>query len=359
MELFDARKRPVFAPPDRKAPERLVPVVHGGRPVGYLAAVPLRELTDAADLLFVQRQTRAFALISLVAAGFSLLLSFPLANHLLRPIRSLSAATRELASGRYGTRVPPGPADELGRLCADFNELARTLEANETARRQWVADIAHELRTPLAVLRGEIEAMQDGIRTPDAAGLGGLHGEVLRLARLVDDLYELSLSDLGALTYRKRPVDVVGLLAETLERFGPRLEAAGLALETRLPGAPVPLTADPDRLGQLFENLLENSLRYTAAPGRVRVGAEAGPDRVEIVVEDSAPGVEEEQRDRLFERLYRGEASRNRATGGAGLGLTICKNIVEAHGGTIEAAPSALGGLAIRVRLPRERRAGA
>lgn len=334
----------------------MVPVVSGDRTVGYVAAVADGRITDAGDLLFVRQQTQLFALVSGLVLLLALLLSIPMATALLRPIRALTKGTESLAHGEYGTRIEVGARDELGQLCRDFNRLAATLEKNEQARKDWVADIAHELRTPLTVLRAEVEALEDGVHEPDAANLATLHGEVLQLTRLVEDLYELSMSDVGALSYKLVPCDALGLLRESVEAQAARIEDAGLTLELALPDMGAVLPADPGRLRQLFENLLANSVRYTRAPGTVRVTATLEDDGITIDFDDSPPGASAEQRARLFDRLYRGEASRNRATGGAGLGLAICRNVAEAHGGHIDAHASPLGGLRVRLALPLEER---
>jgi two-component system sensor histidine kinase BaeS len=271
----------------------------------------------------------------------------------VRPLQELQATTQRLASGDFSARVTVSADDELGRLGQDFNALAQTLERNEQARRRWVADISHELRTPLAVLRAEIEALQDGVRPLERAAIDALHADAVRLGRLVDDLYELSMSDLGALTYRKEPTDVAEILAADVDAFAARYEAAGLALrlDNRLDDAST-LRADPHRLSQLFRNLLRNSLQYTDPGGGLGVGLGREDREVVIDFRDTAPGVPDDALPRLFERLYRVDASRSRATGGAGLGLAICRNIVEAHGGRILARPAPEGGLWVQVRLP-------
>jgi two-component system sensor histidine kinase BaeS len=247
--------------------------------------------------------------------------------------------------------VPVGTRDELGRLAADFNRLAETLERNETLRRRFMADVSHELRTPLAVLSGELEALEDGVRALTPESLASLRVEVNALGKLVDDLNQLALSDVGALAYRKETLDVVPLLEQALDSYRERLAERRLAVETAFDGA-ASVFGDADRLVQMFRNLLENSARYTDPGGRVRVAARREGERVAIDFDDSAPGVPQDALPHLFERFYRVEASRSRANGGAGLGLAICRSIALAHGGDISADRSALGGLRVRVALP-------
>ena len=231
--------------------------------------------------------------------------------------------------------------------------MAAALEQSELARRRWVADISHELRTPLAVLRGELEALQDGIRPLNPEAIDSLFGDVMRLNRLTEDLYQLSLSDQGALSYRKTDVDPVKLLNEDLSALKPEFQnkQITITLTNNLPG-PISLYADPDRLSQLYRNLLTNSANYTDNKGRLDITISREADKLVLNFSDSEPGVPELELPRLFDRFYRAESSRNRHHGGAGLGLALCSNIVEAHNGTIQAHTSPLKGLAIRIELP-------
>lgn len=357
--LLDAARRPLFGHGERAGQVELRPLRLEGKIIGYLGLLPRQSAYDVNQLRFVRQQKLALALIAGVTLLVSALIALPLAQRLVRPIRALAAATRRLSAGEYAVRVPAAGTDELGQLARDFNSLALTLEKNEQARRQWVADISHELRTPLTVLRGEVEALQDGVRRTTPETLHSLHAEVMRLGRMVDDLHQLALSDVGALTYRKRTVNLGEELREAADAFRSRFEGKGVALTADLSSAPaIAVFADPERLHQLFGNLLDNALKYTDAGGRLEVRLETDRDFVAIHFIDSAPGVPEAELGRLFDRLYRVEGSRSRATGGAGLGLSICKNIVEAHEGTITARPSPLGGLWVTVTLPlAERRA--
>ncbi|MGQ3054344.1 MAG: ATP-binding protein, partial [Roseateles sp.] len=201
-------------------------------------------------------------------------------------------------------------------------------------------------------MHGELEALEDGVRRLDAQALRSLQGEVATLHKLVDDLHELSLADVGALSYRKTDLDLRTLIDGTAGAFRERINGSGLALQLELPDQPLPAFGDERRLRQLFSNLLENSCRYTEAGGALRISARREGAHAVIDVQDSAPGVTPEQLPRLFERFFRAEASRSRRSGGAGLGLSICQRIVQAHEGRIEARPSPLGGLWLRVELP-------
>jgi two-component system sensor histidine kinase BaeS len=215
-----------------------------------------------------------------------------------------------------------------------------------------MADVAHELRTPLAVLRADLEAVQDGVRSASGESLNSLLAEVRTLNKLIDDLHDLSLADVGALSYRKAVLGVDELLQRCIAPFRERFAHKQLRLVTAPTDPELRVFADGSRLQQLLNNLLENSLRYTDAPGETRVSGARDGGEVLMSIDDSAPGVPPELLPRLFERFFRVDSSRNRETGGSGLGLAICRSIVEAHGGSIAAARSMLGGLRIDIRLP-------
>lgn len=336
------------------------PVEVGGRRVGWLSLTPFQTVTEGGAVRFERAQLQARWMIVAAAIVLAAAIAWWLSRAVLRPVRAVARATHELAGGDYTKRVPELGDDEVGRLSRDFNHLAATLERNEAMRRGFMADVAHELRTPLAVLNGELEAIEDGIRPLDMNSVQALQGEVKQLSKLVDDLYDLALTDVAALAYRKERTDLTAIAAELGASFVPRLKARELSLETRLPDGPAWIFADASRLRQLLSNLLENACRYTDAGGMVVLSLEntQGPDRerlLRLCCEDSAPGVPEAHLPHLFDRFHRVDASRNRASGGAGLGLSICRNIVQAHDGSIEASASALGGLAIVVTLPMEK----
>jgi two-component system sensor histidine kinase BaeS len=351
--LLDANREVLFGFPHMFKEIQYKSLRHDGAIVGQLGLAPQKKLADMLQIQFIREQKTTFGLIAFGMVLLAALLTLPITNRLVRPVKTLAAATRELTSGNYKVRTPVTSEDELGQLSRDFNILAGTLEQNEQARRQWVADISHELRTPLAVLRGEIEAIQDQVREVTPQTLKTLHGEVLQLNRLISDLYELSMSDLGALTYKKEMIVPVEILQDTIALFRPRIDAHNLKMVVELEaGSGVELLADQDRLQQLFANLLENSLRYTEAGGCLELRTELDCHHLTIHFLDSAPGVSASELPHLFDRLYRVESSRNRAIGGAGLGLSICRNIVEAHGGVINAQSSPLGGLWQTITLP-------
>jgi two-component system, OmpR family, sensor histidine kinase BaeS len=349
--LLDADGKPVVGDPAIARNSASVPVEVNGKRVGSLLLAALPQLRGSADLAFAREQLRNALIAGVAILAFALLLAFALARWLLTPVRELAAGTRALAAGDYTRRITDRRRDELGALATDFNHLAGTLEQHREARRRWGADIAHELRTPLSILRGEIQALQDGVRNATPAALSSLQTECERMGTLIEDLYLLSLADAGALEYRFESLDLAELVTESLENHAHSLEGAGLTLERTIRQVPA-IRGDARRLGQLIDNLVANTRRYTDTPGSIRIEVGSAGDSVLFVIEDSAPGVPHESLNHLFDRLYRVDGSRNRAAGGAGLGLAICRAIVLAHEGTIDASHSMLGGLRIEARFP-------
>lgn len=325
-----------------------------GKPIGWLGVSKREPRLTPLEAAFLREQNKLFYMIGSGIFLLTAAASFFLSRHLLSPIRKLTEGTQALASRKFDTRIEVRSGDELGQLASDFNAMAQTLSQYEEMRKQWISDIAHELRTPLSILRGEIEAMQDGIRQVDRQALDSIHSEVLHLSKLVSDLHELSMADTGALRLDPKPIDPIRVLEEILEIYHNQFEAAGIAVQTELEnGREIIISGDAGRLGQLYGNILENVLRYADAPGTLRIRQKtSSDDQITLSFEDSGPGVPERSLDRLFDRLYRVDSSRARNKGGSGLGLAICKTIVESHGGAISAANGSLGGLKIRVRLP-------
>ncbi len=329
----------------------LQPIVVDDVTVGWIGFAPLgRTLSPEAER-FLSGQVRITVIAFMVALAVAVALAYLLARKVSRPVRELGDTVRSLSRGDYSPRASVASRDEIGALAGNVNQLAETLQKNRTARQRWMADIAHELRTPVAILKGEVEALADGVRLADERMSASLREEIDQLVSLVDDLQTLALSDAGALNIQKEPVDLSVLVLQVVDSFQDRLAGRGIAVDLRVEEA-VSLMADQHRLRQLLLNLLENCSRYTEEGGKIRLSLTRNRDETELVLEDSGPGLESEQIQRLFERFYRVEGSRSRSGGGSGLGLSICRNIAEAHGGNIRAEPSLLGGLKIRVRLP-------
>ena len=348
--LFDASRQRVIGRAELAGRALLRPIVVGTKTVGYLGYVPRTELLESIERVYLSRQHTTFIGLAAAMLFASLLLAAGVSYWLTRRVRSLADAAQALSAGHYDRRLAERGHDELAQLARDFNTLAEALETARRGRQQWIADIAHELRTPLSVLRGEIEALQDGVRSLDRTALDSLAAEAARLARLVEDLHTLSMSDLGALTYFKEPVDVAEIVEDVID---PQRRALALrGLELKLDLEPGIVNGDGERLAQLFANLLQNSIRYTDAPGTIAVRVRPVGGRIRVDWEDSAPGVRAEDLPRLTERLYRVEGSRSRSGGGSGLGLAIVAALVQGHGGELHAGASVLGGLRVSIEFP-------
>ncbi|MFT3905920.1 MAG: ATP-binding protein [Steroidobacteraceae bacterium] len=353
IALLDDQHRFIIGIPRITGSAVYRPIIVDSRSVGWLVLVPFDRATSAIDVRFQRQQlllTWTIGLLAVIVAGIGAVL---LANAFLTPIHRIADATQRLTAGDYGVRLPHGSGDEIDQLASDVNQLALTLQRTEQQRRNLMADISHELRTPLAILRGEIEAVEDGVRADAKQTIKSLSSEVKILEKLVEDIYDVARSDVGALRYRREQLDLIPILQTCLTAFQERFAGRSLHVTLDCAEQRIALLADEARLQQLFNNLFENSARHTAAGGEVRISVRSDAEQVRIVVEDSKPGVSDEQLGHLFERFYRTDESRNRHSGGAGLGLAICRNIVEAHGGSIQARHSDLGGVQIELILPR------
>ncbi len=334
----------------KELPENLIqiPINFEEEVVGTLALLPSNKIFESIDLQFADAQRQALYLSGFAALLIAAIISLILTQNISGPIRKLARATRSLISGEFKTRVNITNKDELGKLSRDFNILAKTLDKEAESADKWLADISHELRTPLAILKSELEAIEDGIREFDEETLNSLTHEVKRINTLVNDLYELSLSDLGAMKYQMVETDIKTNIESSIESFRDRYREAEINIKTDFDEVGN-ILGDQYRLTQLFTNLLENTLKYTDGPGSLNINMHDTGNEIIISFADSAPGVDESTLDKIFDRFYRVELSRSREMGGAGLGLSICSEIVDAHSGSIKAKQSTMGGLEIVV----------
>jgi two-component system sensor histidine kinase BaeS len=333
-----------------------VDIVLEDRVVGFLAVSKRDHLTTGYELNFVEQQQRYIGLVALGLILVAMIIAIPLAAHFVRPIKRLAAAMSMLTSGEYQQRIDLKRKDEFAQLSRDYNELAATLQQNEQARKRWLADISHELRTPVAVLKGELEAMLDGIRPLSLERIQSSNEEVKHLEKLLDDLHELTRNDLGTLHYRKESLDLIALVREEAHHYYTLLDEKYIEVKFgKLPNDAI-IFGDTKRLKQLLGNLFTNTAKYASDGNMLKVSAEVSQqnDEINLRFEDNGAGVAAEDLPKLFEHLFRVENSRNRETGGSGLGLSICKKIVDAHHGKISAFASDLGGLGILIVLPME-----
>ena len=356
LVLADAQKKALVGKISRRATMQWIELKRDEQLVGHLGFPKNIRVDRRFDQLFAQKQTKSFAWTALAMIVLSALLSIPLASRIVRPILGVNKAVSEISGGNYAHRIDAKRRDELGDLANNINTLGKTLEQNQHARQRWIAEISHELRTPLAVLRGEVEAVQDGVRKMDKAAVDSLHGEVLSLGRLIDDLHTLSMSDVGALSYEMKAINASQFVTEFVRANKKKLDEQGITLVLSELDVSAPIQGDEQRLEQLFTNLLQNTCRYTDAGGTLQVTLESenieNAHYLTIHWQDSSPGVEASAIPQLFDPLFRTDGSRNRELGGSGLGLAIAKRIVDAHDGFIDASESKLGGLHIRISLP-------
>jgi two-component system sensor histidine kinase BaeS len=276
-------------------------------------------------------------LLALLAAGIvAILVSLLLSRGVVAPVRILTAVSRRIADGHYGERVQAAGSDELGQLAHSFNQMAEKLEQVETMRQQLIGDVSHELRTPLTAIKGSMEGLMDGVLPATPETYQQIHQEADRLARLVDDLQELSRVEAGAYSLDIRPAAVSTLLQTTLKRFATQAQSKRIGLCSDLPVDIPPVLADQDRITQVLTNLVGNALQYTPKGGQVTILSTRHGEEIHISVVDTGIGIPAELLPHLFTRFYRVDKSRSRqAGGGSGIGLTIARHLVEAHGGHI------------------------
>ena len=353
LVLYSPSGRAVGGSNRLRSPRASAPVRVGGRAVGTIAVAPLGgQVLTGEDRALHDRLNSLHLLAGGLAVGLGLLAAVLLAPALARPLRRLTDAARRIAGGDLRARVAPGGGAEVSELGRSFHRLAETLEREEEIRREAAADIAHELRTPITGIVSRIEAAQDGVLADERGNLEAMHTEALRLAQLTEDLGDLADAQRPGLTLEKEPVDLNALVGERARVYREYLEAKGVALEERL--GPARAFGDRRRIAQIVDNLLSNALRYTDS-GTVTVELAQRDGAAVLEVADTGSGIEGEDLPYIFERFWRGERSRARKTGGAGIGLAIVRELVRAHDGRIDVESTPGEGSTFRVTLPSPR----
>ena len=333
-----------------------LPVMADGRQVGTLLLRQPGAGAGGAAEQFLVEVNQAIWWGGLTAVLLALFLGIFLARRLTRPLRQLTEATRQVAEGELGRQVSTNSSGELGELSSSFNQMSVALADSEQQRQQMLADVAHELRTPLSITQGHIEAMLDGVfeLTPDNLAL--VHEETLLLGRLVEDLRTLSLAEAGQLTLNCIPTDLTDLSRQAVAAFEPLAEAEGVQLGAELPMQPLYVTADPNRIRQVLGNLLSNALRHVPEgnndPSRVTVTLTDQGSVAQLRVIDNGPGLSAEAQQQIFERFWRADGARSRDKGGSGLGLAICRAIMDAHNGRIWVESTPGRGTSFIIELP-------
>ncbi|UNW06575.1 MULTISPECIES: sensor histidine kinase efflux regulator BaeS [unclassified Acinetobacter] len=351
LSLYDAKRRFVVGEAsDEQISYR--PIMVENQVVGYLGLKPVLDQDDALSINFFSNQKRYLFLVYGLSILASLIAALLLATYFKKPIQRLLNGTRELTRGNYQHQVKVKRNDELGDLSNELNQLAVILDQHETSRRQWVADTSHELKTPLAVLQAQIEAMQDGIRKPTPEHFASMLAQVTSLKKLTQDLAALAQADAQQLQFYYATVNPWDVVQQELMNFQPKFEQADLKVTIEGDGAEVEL--DLDRFKQIVANLLSNSIRYTEAGGQVHIHTEQNEKEWTLYVDDSPFGLTDEQLARIGERFYRVDDSRTRATGGTGLGLALSCKITQAMGGSLSFAHSPLGGLRCKLSFPKQ-----
>lgn len=274
------------------------------------------------------------------------------ARRIVKPVRALAAAAHRVASGDLSQRIPITSEDELGEMASAFNTMAAELERQHELRRRAMADVAHELRTPLSVLQVQLESIEDNLTQPTPEVIDGLQADVAHLSRLVEDLRVLSLADAGELQIEATPVEVTALARDVVERMQAAARAGEIALDSQLPEEELHVTGDAQRLTQVLLNLLSNALSHTPSGGHVTVRAQQVDDEIRVTIQDTGEGIAAQDLPHIFERFYRADRARRRGTGGSGLGLSIAKSLTEAQGGTITVESQPGEGSTFTVALP-------
>ena len=317
--------------------------------LGYVPPDVARHLDMAYNTATVISLSIAVGAAVLMALVVSLVVS----ARVVRPVRVLAGAAQRIARGAHSARVPVRGTDELAQLAGAFNEMAASLERAEQIRRQLLADVAHELRNPLATVESYVEALSDGVLAADEENWGAIRAETTRLNRLVNDLQEVSRAEAHELDLHRTFVAPGEMVQAAVKAAAPAFQAKHVALESHIePGLPA-IELDRERMGEVLANLLANALRHTPPGGAVKVSVAQRPDAVEFDVADNGEGIAAEHLDRVFERFYRVDPARTRATGGTGIGLAIVRAIVEAHGGSITATSDGPGrGTTFTVTMP-------
>lgn len=326
--------------------------VDGGR-VGYLlpeGGIPA--LPADFEVLLIERVNRASLLAAMISGAVAIPLALILATLILRPVRGLTRAAEQLAMGDFNQRVDAHGTGELAVLGKTFNQMADSLQDSVARRQTMTADIAHELRNPLAIQRAHLEALQDGIFPLTPENLAMVAEQNQQLSRLVDDLRTLALADAGELSLTCQPLDFGLLGGETAARFVPQAEARHINLQVIEPEQRVWIEGDQKRLQQVLDNLMQNALRYTPLEGQIVIKIQSQGDQAMLSIYNDGPSIAPDALEHLFERFYRGDRARDRASGGTGLGLAIARQLVESHGGALKGENYPEGGVLFTLTLP-------
>ena len=362
VTLVDKNGMVVFGdrhfPRGEELPESIInqglPITVNDETVGWIIMDSFREggdITDSPEAQFLVDLNRSTIWSALIAGGVALVLSIWLAGTISRPIHELKIATEQVAQGELGTQVAVHSADEIGDLTVSFNQMSTDLARANDLRRQMTADIAHDLRTPLSVIQGYTEALDEGKLPGTSEIYGSMHKQVLHLNRLVEDLRTLSLADAGQLSLYPQEVAPRDILEHSVLVYVPQAEQQQVTLSLEIPDMLPRIVVDPDRIVQVLGNLISNALRHTPAGGEIRLAAQSVQDEIVVEVQDTGAGIPLEDLPYVFDRFYKGDKSRSES-GESGLGLAIARSIVEAHKGHISVSSTPGQGTTFTISLP-------
>jgi two-component system, OmpR family, sensor histidine kinase BaeS len=317
--------------------------------LGYVPPDVARHL----DMAFSQATLLSLGIAIAAAVATALVLSWVVSVRVVRPVRALATAAQLIAGRAHGARVPARGTDELAQLAGAFNEMAASLAHAEDTRRQLLADVAHELRTPLATVESYLEALADGVLPADSENWSAIRAETRRLSRLVDDLQQVSRAETHQLDLHPTPTPPATIIEDAVRAARPAYAAKGVTLEAAIQPRLPAVEVDRQRIAEVLANLLANALRHTPHGGRVHARARQDGDLLEIAIADTGEGIPPEHLDRVFERFYRVDPARSRTSGGTGIGLAIVRAIVEAHDGSVTATSHGVSqGVTFTLRLP-------
>jgi signal transduction histidine kinase len=325
----------------------------GGAPLGTLYLIPLSSPDSVRkQAVFTSSINRSLLWAALAAICCAVIAAAALSRRILRPVEALTSAVRRMEAGDLSQRVEADSKDEIGELTRAFNSMADGLAREQQLRQSMVNDVAHELRTPLTNIRCHLEALQDGLAEASPELINSLYEESMLLNSIVNDLQDLTLAESDQLRLQRQAASIGNEIDLAVSSLRPQASGRGVTLKADVP-ADLPLAyADPERVGQILRNLLNNALTHTPAGGVIEIRAETKGDEIEVTVRDTGEGIEPEHLNNIFERFYRTDQSRERATGGAGLGLAIVKQFVSLHGGHIVATSTVGEGSAFVFTLP-------
>jgi len=341
---------PSISPPYLPLPgDSIIPIMANGRLVGKLV---VGVNTTPTERRFTFQFLEPVLLASLFLAVFAILIGMLLTRRVVSPLAEVIVAAEEIAGGNLQTRVRVKAPDDLADLSESFNKMADSMERNDRERREMLADIAHELRTPLTILRGRLEGIIDGVYPADEKHIGPALEETYVLERLVEDLRLLTLAESRQLVFEKKPLDLNELAQHVINVFQAQADETHVQLAVQGDTTAGKVELDPGRTEQVIGNLVNNALRFVPSGGRIWIEIHAGDARVSLIVNDSGPGIPEADLPYIFNRFWRGDKSRSRTSGGAGLGLAIARQLVEAQGGTISARNLPGGGLQVICDFP-------